>query len=46
MALHVSVGKILDQGGSKMQCANTLAYYNMATFMVVKSFIVQAPGEL
>jgi hypothetical protein len=26
--------------------ANTLAYYDMAAIMVVKYFIVQAPGRL
>jgi hypothetical protein len=28
-----------------MAVANTLAYYIMATFMAVKSFIIQAPRE-
>jgi hypothetical protein len=27
-----------------MEVANTLAYYDTATIIVVKSFIVQAPG--
>jgi hypothetical protein len=28
-----------------MEVANTLAYYDMATITVIKSFIVQAPGN-
>ncbi len=28
-----------------MDVANTLAYYDTATITVVKSFIVQAPGQ-
>ena len=29
-----------------MAVANTLAYYITATIMAVKSFIVQAPGQI
>ncbi len=29
-----------------MEVANTLAYYDTATITAVKSFIVQAPGQL
>ncbi len=28
-----------------MEVANTLAYYDTATIIAVKSFIVQAPGQ-
>jgi len=32
-------------GWKRMAVANTLAYYDMATFTALKSFIVQAPGN-
>jgi hypothetical protein len=33
-------------GCKSMQVANTLAYYDTAIITAVKSFIVQAPGEI